>query len=64
MLNRYKITVTTLPELEKPFEKNKQGWLGSDVAFSMPLVDDNVLWLFGDTFIANKKITEIEKMQK
>jgi len=27
-------------------------WLGADAALSIPLGDDRVLWLFGDTFVA------------
>jgi len=54
MFNKFKITVSDLPELEKPFRQNNQGWLGSDVAFSMPLSKDKGLWLFGDTFIADQ----------
>ena len=27
------------------------GWIGSDVAHSIPLGNDKILWLFGDTFI-------------
>lgn len=27
-------------------------WLGADSAYSVPLGDDRILWLFGDTFVA------------
>ena len=30
-------------------------WLGADGALSVPLADDRILWLFGDTFIATSK---------
>jgi hypothetical protein len=29
----------------------QDGWTGSDIAFSLPLSDGRVLWLFGDTWI-------------
>jgi len=29
----------------------KTGWIGADGAYSLPLVEDKVLWLFGDTLI-------------
>ncbi len=31
----------------------KQGWLGGDGAYSIPLSDGRTLWLFGDTFISD-----------
>jgi hypothetical protein len=30
-------------------------WLGSDGAFSVPLGDGRILWLFGDTFVATSR---------
>lgn len=47
-------TVEPLPEFERPFRQNNQGWLGGDLAFSMPLNADKILWLFGDSFIKRK----------
>jgi hypothetical protein len=39
---------------------NKNGWIGSDAAYSIPLAPDRSLWLFGDTFVgkvvANKRV--------
>jgi hypothetical protein len=29
----------------------EEGWTGSDIAFSLPLLDGRILWLFGDTWI-------------
>jgi len=29
----------------------EDGWTGSDIAFSLPLLDGRILWLFGDTWI-------------
>lgn len=37
--------------LDLKFSAQPQGWLGSDIAKSIPLGDGRVLWLFGDTFI-------------
>ena len=47
-------SVEPLPEFEKPFQKNKQGWVGGDLAFSMALEKNRILWLFGDSFIQRK----------
>jgi hypothetical protein len=30
---------------------HEDGWTGSDIAFSLPLLDGRVLWLFGDSWI-------------
>ncbi|MFZ5518791.1 MAG: hypothetical protein ACOY90_19330 [Candidatus Zhuqueibacterota bacterium] len=45
------ISVEPLPEFECAFQQNDQGWIGGDLAFSMPLTNDQNLWLFGDSFI-------------
>ena len=29
----------------------RDGWLGADAAYSVPLADGRSLWLFGDTFV-------------
>ena len=34
-----------------PYFPLKDGWLGGDAAYSVPLSDGRMLWLFGDTFI-------------
>ena len=40
-----------LPQYELPFQQCNSGWCGSDLAFSIPLEPNKILWLFGDTFI-------------
>lgn len=35
----------------------KQGWMGSDLAYSIDLHNGQFLWLFGDTYIANPNAT-------
>jgi hypothetical protein len=35
--------------------KYEKGWLGADDAYSIPLGDGRSLWVFGDTFIADKE---------
>jgi len=45
------VSVEPLPEFEHAFQQNDQGWIGGDLAFSMPLTNDQNLWLFGDSFI-------------
>ncbi|MDW7679098.1 MAG: DUF4185 domain-containing protein [bacterium] len=54
-VHRLSIKIMEMEEFEKPFRENEQGWLGSDCAFSLPLTDERVLWLFGDTFVAASK---------
>jgi hypothetical protein len=39
---------------EAIFHKDPR-WLGSDAALSIPLTNDRILWLFGDTFIATSE---------
>ena len=39
------------PEADRLFRQDPR-WLGADAAFSVPLGDDRILWLFGDTFVA------------
>jgi hypothetical protein len=39
----------------------QQGWLGGDVAYSIPLDDSNrVLWLFGDSYVRNDSVLRRE----
>ena len=40
--------------LDDYFDLEENGWLGSDVAHSIKLNRNQVLWLFGDTFIGKK----------
>jgi len=39
------------PEADRLFHQDPR-WLGADAAFSIPLDEERVLWLFGDTFVA------------
>jgi hypothetical protein len=52
-----KIKVIPLPEFEKSFRQNDDGWVGGDCAFSLPLSNNRVLWLFGDSFVQNKTLS-------
>jgi hypothetical protein len=45
------ITAAQWPEADALFHRDPR-WLGADAAFSIPLGDDRILWLFGDTFVA------------
>ena len=40
------------PEADALFHRDPR-WLGADGAYSVPLGDGRILWLFGDTFVAN-----------
>jgi hypothetical protein len=42
------------PEADRLFRQDPR-WLGADAAFSVPLGDGRVLWLFGDTFVATSE---------
>lgn len=42
--------VSVAPEWNQMFQRTK-GWIGADVAYSVPLGPDKTLWLFGDTFV-------------
>jgi len=48
---------TTLYGQRLPVFPYEQGWLGADGAYSIPLVADKSLWLFGDTFVGNPAAT-------
>jgi hypothetical protein len=37
-----------------PAFPGKDGWLGGDGAISVPIDDEHVLWMFGDTFVGQK----------
>lgn len=39
------------PDADKAFRGDPR-WLGGDAALSVPLGDDRILWLFGDSFVA------------
>ncbi len=44
-----RITAEPAPEWERLFQR-QDGWIGSDCAYTVLLPDEQVLWLFGDTF--------------
>ena len=56
MRNNLKIEVLHLPDYEHPFRQNNNGWIGGDCAFSLPLSNNRVLWLFGDSFVQDKNL--------
>ena len=61
MKTHFKITASPLFEYEQPFQKNNNGWLGGDCAFSLPLSKEKVLWLFGDSFVNNKVTAKLDR---
>jgi len=46
------VRVAALPGFDALFN-NQKGWTGADGAYSLPLLDDSTLWLFGDTWIGD-----------
>ncbi len=46
--------VTEAPEWDQ-YLQNTNGWIGADVAFSVPLGTNKTLWLFGDTFVGKAR---------
>jgi len=36
----------------------KEGWWGADAAYSIPLADGRVVWIFGDTLYGEKRVVE------
>jgi hypothetical protein len=44
-----RIWVEELPQYDALFDR-QQGWTGADGAYSAALADDEILWLFGDTW--------------
>ncbi len=42
--------VAEAPDWDGYFQTTN-GWLGADVAYSVPLATNKILWLFGDTFV-------------
>ena len=40
------------------FFSYRQGWLGGDSAYSIPLDSSSTLWLFGDTFVGKANATD------
>lgn len=43
--------VKVLSSYDRYFSARRFGWLGGDISASVPLSDDHVLWLFGDSII-------------
>lgn len=48
--NGFSFHVSTAPDWNQLFQKTN-GWLGADVAYSIPLTDNKSVWLFGDTLV-------------
>jgi len=46
------INVKPVAEFDALFDR-RQGWTGADGAYTVSLLDDTILWLFGDTWIGN-----------
>ena len=46
----FSFRVSPAPEWNQMFQRTN-GWIGADVAYSVPLADKKTLWLFGDTFV-------------
>lgn len=46
----FSFRVSEAPEWDLFFERTN-GWLGADVAYSVPLSTNKTFWLFGDTFV-------------
>lgn len=44
------LVVEPAPEYDALFQR-QDGWTGADIATSVPLGDERILWLFGDTWI-------------
>ena len=44
-------TGRAVPEADRIFRQEPR-WLGADAALSIPLSENRILWLFGDTFVA------------
>ena len=47
-----RVAVEKLPRYDALFE-GQTGWIGADGAYSVALTDDEILWLFGDTFFGS-----------
>ncbi|MGB5749480.1 MAG: hypothetical protein WBM69_21050, partial [Desulfobacterales bacterium] len=48
------IHVETLPHYDALFDR-QTGWTGADGAYSVPLSNNLILWLFGDTWVGDIK---------
>jgi len=47
------------PKADRLFRSDPR-WLGADAAFTVPIGDDRILWLFGDTFVGDGEQTRPE----
>lgn len=56
-VSRPEISVEALPRYNNLFESEK-GWTGADGAYSIPLAENLILWLFGDTWLGDIKSGE------
>lgn len=48
----FSFSVATAPDWDDLFQRTN-GWIGSDVAFSIPLATNKTLWIFGDTLVGD-----------
>ena len=46
------VKVDVHPGFDALFD-NRKGWTGADGAYSLPLSDELILWLFGDTWLGD-----------
>ncbi len=46
------IEVQPWPEANAHFGYAEEDWLGGDAAYSIPLANNRILWMFGDSFVA------------
>jgi hypothetical protein len=46
----FSFRVSAAPEWNQMFQRTN-GWIGADVAYSVPLGSEKTLWIFGDSFI-------------
>ncbi len=56
-----KIHVEPILEYEAHFRQNQQGWLGGDLVFSLPINKNQILWLFGDSFIVSNQAEQLRQ---
>lgn len=50
MAGDFTFSVSAAPDWNRMFQRTN-GWIGADVAYSVPLEGNKTLWLFGDTFV-------------
>jgi len=49
--------IRAVPVINADFFPYSHGWLGADAAYSVPLDPTTTVWLFGDTFVGNRRGT-------